>query len=164
MTDQHAGRRHLVTGAGSGIGRAIAELLAGRGARVVVSDVDAPAAEQVAVQIVAAGGDAFAITLDVASREAWDGAAAQVTERLGGLDGLVNNAGITRDRSLRRMSDAEWQQVVDVHLRGTWLKNIALSRLAQPSEIAEAVAFLLSPAASYVTAHVLDVNGGEMHL
>jgi 3-oxoacyl-[acyl-carrier protein] reductase len=105
------GRVAIVTGAGSGIGAATAVRLAAEGARVVCADVDAAAAERTA----AALEGATAVHLDVTDRAGW----AAVTE--GGVDVVVNNAGITRDRSLLKMSDTEWQEVIDVHLRGTFL-------------------------------------------
>lgn len=241
----HGGRRYIVTGGASGIGRAVSELLVAAGAQVAVADRDAEAAKNLASSL---GEQCLAVELDVSSRPAWVAAVGAVHDAFGGIDGLVNNAGITRDRTMKHMSDEEWQQVIDVHLRGTWLgcqitsehlvaspagsivnisssgrhgsygqtnysaakagivgltktialelarngvrcnavapgavetpmladvpdevkqgwlDSIALRRLADPAEIAAAVAFLLSPAASYITAHVLDVNGGESHL
>jgi 3-oxoacyl-[acyl-carrier protein] reductase len=111
------GRVALVTGAGSGIGAATAERLAAEGAAVVCADIDVAAARRTADGL----DGATAVELDVTDRAAWAAAVAGCTEARGGLDVLVNNAGITRDRSLLKMSEDEWQQVIDVHLRGTWL-------------------------------------------
>ena len=241
----HAGRRYIVTGGASGIGRATSELLVRGGAKVAIADRDVEAATNLASSLCQ---ECIAVELDVSSRPSWASAVQAVHDAFGGIDGLVNNAGITRDRTMKRMTDHEWQQVIEVHLRGTWLgcqlaaahlvtseagsivnisssgrhgsygqtnysaakagivgltktialelarggvrcnavapgavetpmladvpdevkqgwiDSIALGRLAAPAEIAAAVAFLLSPAASYITAHVLDVNGGESHL
>ncbi len=121
------GRVAIITGAGRGLGRAHALLFAAEGARVVVNDVgvasdgtggDAGPAEQVAQQIRAAGGEAVADTHDVAD---WDGAGALVQTALdhfGGLDTLVCNAGILRDRMFVSSSVEEWDAVMHVHLRG----------------------------------------------
>lgn len=241
----HDGRTYLVTGSGSGIGKATATMLARRGGRVIIADRDGQAAHEVAEEL---GANALPATLDVADRRSWEAASVRIAAEFGQLDGLVNNAGVTRDRSMAKMTDEEWQRVLDVHLRGSWLgcqvlrqhltesdagaivnisssgrhgafgqtnyssakagivgltktvavelakhgvrcnavapgavetpmtagvpdavrehwlATVVLGRLAQPEEIAEVVTFLLSPAASYVTATVVDVNGGEPHL
>ena len=240
---RHDGRRYLVTGGGSGIGRATSLHLGSLGARVAVADLDLRTAEETADAV----GGAIAVELDVTERGSWESAVPNVVGEFGGLDGLVNNAGITRDRSLLKMTDAEWEAVIGVHLRGTWLgsqlcmpaliasgsgaivnisssgrhgtfgqsnyaaakagivgltktvavehgKNgvrcnavapgvvetpmtdavpdhvrqawaeaILLRRFAEPVEIAHAIAFQLSSAASYITAQVLEVTGGEVH-
>lgn len=111
----------IVTGAAQGIGEAIARRLNEEGAAVVVADRNVPGAERVAAQIGEAGGRALAVALDVASREQWAAATARVLEAFGRIDGLANNAGLTRDRSLLKMSDEDWQVVLDVNLRGVWL-------------------------------------------
>lgn len=257
-TELHAGRRYLVTGAARGIGRATAEVLIAHGATVAIADIDRDEIAATAAEI-----DAAPVVLDVASRTSWEKARHILEDEVGSqLDGLVNNAGITRDKSLLKMDDAMWTTVLDVHLRGTWLgcqvlqpllaaptdedgglrsdaygrpaggaivntsssgrhgafgqtnysaaksgivgltktvalefarfgirvncvapgpietdmtaavpaevkakwmEDLALGRLGLPHEIGQATAFLLSPAASYITSHVLDVNGGEMH-
>jgi NAD(P)-dependent dehydrogenase (short-subunit alcohol dehydrogenase family) len=124
-----SGRVCIVTGAARGIGREHALMLAAHGARVVVNDLggardgtgaDAGPAEEVVALIVGAGGHAVANTDDVSD---WDGAerlVRQAVETFGGLDVLVNNAGILRDRMLVNMTAEEWDAVVRVHLRGTF--------------------------------------------
>lgn len=107
------GRVAVITGAGRGIGREHASLFAAEGARVVVNDFDADVAETVAKEV---GG--VAVAGDVAS---WDVAESLVSEavaRFGRLDVLINNAGILRDRFLADMTEAEWDAVVRVHLKG----------------------------------------------
>jgi len=122
------GRVCVVTGAGRGIGREHALLLAAHGARVVVNDLGGSMdgsgastgpAQDVVDEIVAAGGEAVANTDDISD---WDGAGrlvAQAVDTFGQLDVLVNNAGILRDRMLVNMTEAEWDAVIKVHLKGT---------------------------------------------
>ena len=119
----------VVTGAGNGLGRAHALAFATAGAAVVVNDLgggrdgsggSAGPAQQVVDEITAAGGRAVANTADIST---WDGAKAiidQAVDTFGGLDVLVNNAGILRDRMLTSMSEAEWDAVIAVHLKGTF--------------------------------------------
>jgi NAD(P)-dependent dehydrogenase (short-subunit alcohol dehydrogenase family) len=107
----------IVTGAGQGLGRAHAESLAAAGARVVVNDVGA-GAEEVAEAIVAAGGEALSCVADVADWEDSKRLIDTAVEHFGGLDALVNNAGITRDRMLVSMTEAEWDDIARVNLKG----------------------------------------------
>lgn len=252
-TKLHQGRRYLVTGGARGIGRATAEVLLAHGAVVAIADVNPEAVVDTAKTI-----GALPIQLDVTSRQAWEDARSIVSTEFGGrLDGLVNNAGVARDKILLKMDDLMWDTVLDTHLRGSWLgcqifhpllcpaenevdgygrpaggaivntsssgrhgafgqsnyasakagilgltktvaleyarygiranavspgpivtemtsgvpeevkkqwlKTLPLSRMGQPHEIGEVVAFLLSGAASYITGQVIDVNGGESH-
>ena len=110
------GRATLVTGAGSGIGAATAARLRGRGRR---RDLHRRARRcRAALTAQAIGGRAHAIAHDVTDRGSWEQVSRACIDRLGRLDILVNNAGFTRDRSLLKMTDSEWQGVIDVHLRG----------------------------------------------
>jgi NAD(P)-dependent dehydrogenase (short-subunit alcohol dehydrogenase family) len=123
------GRVVIVTGAGGGIGREHALLFAAEGAKVVVNDLggsrdgtggSAGPAQSVVDEIKAAGGEAVANTNDIST---WAGAEALIQTALdtfGGLDVLVNNAGILRDRMLVNMTEAEWDAVIQVHLKGTF--------------------------------------------
>ncbi|WAC91437.1 SDR family NAD(P)-dependent oxidoreductase [Mycobacterium sp. Aquia_213] len=123
------GRVAVVTGAGRGLGRAYAQLLAGRGAKVVVNDpggsltgdgIDATTAEDVVAEIVAAGGEAVACTASVATREGGQAIVATALEHFGGIDILVHNAGNVRRGSLKEMSYEDFDAVLDVHLRGAF--------------------------------------------
>lgn len=107
----------LVTGAARGIGQGIAHLLAQRGARVVVADVNGEAAAASAAE---AGNDSYGIALDVSDRAAVDQAVAEIVERCGRIDILVNNAGINRDAMLWKMTDEQWDAVLAVDLSGVF--------------------------------------------
>jgi 3-oxoacyl-(acyl-carrier-protein) reductase len=107
----------LVTGGSRGIGRAIALELGRRGACVAVGYANnKEAAEQVVAEIATSGGESFSVGFDVADSEAVGPAVASVIERFGKIDVLVNNAGITRDRSLAKMSNEEWDAVLQTNL------------------------------------------------
>src|SRR5512138_3289368 len=121
------GKVAIVTGAGRGIGRTHALLMASEGAAVVVNDLggsaggegaDATPAQQVVDEITTAGGRAVVNGDSVSS---WDGAermVQQAVDAFGGLDVLINNAGILRDKMSFNMDEAEWDAVIDVHLKG----------------------------------------------
>ncbi len=115
------GRVALLTGAGRGIGAATAARLASDGAAVAVTDMDLDPAEETAQQIRAAGGRALAIPVDVTNREQVEAAAARTAEEFGRLDILVAVAGITRDNLLFKMTDDEWDGVIDTHLKGSFM-------------------------------------------
>lgn len=119
------GRGALVTGGARGIGRAIARRFAEEGAKVCVVDLDGEAAQETASGL---PGEAFGLALDVSDRAAVDRKVAEVAERCGGLDVLVNNAGVTRDNLLFKMSDEEWASVMDVHLAGAFYCSRAAQR------------------------------------
>lgn len=234
----------IVTGAAQGIGEAIAHRLGEEGCKLILADINAEGVKATADAVRAAGGIAEGYGLNVAERESWVEVIEAAVERFGRLDALVNNAGVTRDKSLLKMSDADWDLVIDVNLKGSWIGSqlavakmvgqggsivnfssesrwgafgqsnyaaaksglvgltrtvaieaarhgvrvnaiapgtiltpmveavpaevragwmdkIPLRREGQPSEIASAVAFLLSEDASYVTGQILGVNGGS---
>jgi 3-oxoacyl-[acyl-carrier protein] reductase len=121
------GRVAFVTGAGRGIGAATALRLAEGGAQVILADVDPEGCKQVAAEIEQAGSHALAVFCDVADHDAVENAIAQGVDRFGRLDILVNNAGVLRDNLLFKMSDDEWDTVMNVHLKGAFL----CSRAAQ---------------------------------
>jgi len=115
-----SGKVVLVTGASRGIGRAIAEALAAAGSMVVLGARDEAKLADAVDAIVSSGGRASAVPLDVCHRESVDTALAAVLERHGRIDGLVNNAGITRDNLLLRMKAEEWEAVLSTNLTGVY--------------------------------------------
>jgi 3-oxoacyl-[acyl-carrier protein] reductase len=235
----------LVTGAAQGIGRAVALLLAQKGADIAISDINLEKAEETVKEIEAIGRKALALKADVANMGEVERMIEAVLERFGKIDILVNNAGIARDKLILRMTEEDWDAVLNVNLKGTFnctkavirhmskqrkgkIVNIAsvvgemgnvgqanysaskagvigftktvarefaqrginvnaiapgyietpmtealpekakeelkriipMERLGQPDDIAEAVLFLVSDSSSYITGHILNVNGG----
>jgi len=113
------GRTAVITGGAQGIGFAIAERFVAEGARVVLGDLDLDATQDAAKRL---GGDgtAAAVRCDVTSAAAVSGLIARAAEEFGSLDVMVNNAGITRDATMRTMTEEQFDQVIGVHLKGTW--------------------------------------------
>ena len=240
-----SGQVAIVTGAGRGLGRLIAEVLAGAGAKVACVDVEAELLAETVRQIQAAGHTGDAFPCDVTDSQRVGEVVEAVVKQWGGLQILVNNAGITRDNMLVRMKDDQFDAVINVNLRGTFLfiraaarpmikgrrgriinvasvsgmmgnpgqanysaskagvigltrtaarelagrnitvnavapgfiatemtaalgdeiveqvkKRTPLGRLGAPQDVADAVLFLASEAASFITGHVLVVDGG----
>ncbi len=249
---QFSGKVAIVTGAGSGMGRAIALLLAKRGARVVVADLDPPASQETVARIRDAGGDARYVQVDVSRPEDAERMVAFAVEEFGGLDILCNNAGINLAASATETDEEQWDRLMAVNVKGVFLgckyaipamqrrgggaivntvstaglrgfpnmaaynaskggaalltrqlaldyaragirvngvcpgvvdtpmtrrfmethgdpealakswEAIPIGRMAQPEEIAQAVAFLASDEAGYITGVLLPVDGGIM--
>lgn len=246
------GKIAIITGAGRGIGRAIAETFAQRGSCLVIADLQGSLAESTAQEINQtftdhgiSGQRAIAISVDVSNFEQVKNMVDRTLAEYGRVDILVNNAGITRDNLIMRMDEADWDQVIDINLKGAWncckavirpmmkqrygrivnissvsglagqagqtnysaskagvvgltkalarevasrqitvnavapgfiptaltvdlpddlkeaiLKATPMGRMGTPQEIANAVAFLASDEASYITGQVLSVDGG----
>jgi 3-oxoacyl-[acyl-carrier protein] reductase len=235
----------LVTGAARGLGRCIAQTLAAAGAKVACIDVNAETLADTVAAIRNAGGVAEPIACDVTQSDKVGEAVDQVVKLWGELDILVNNAGITRDNVIVRMKDDQWDSVININLRGTFLftraaarpmmkarggriiniasvsglmgnpgqvnysaskagvigltrtvarelasrgitvnavapgfiatdmtaalgdamieqikKEVPLGRMGEPQDVADAVLFLASDAASFITGHILTVDGG----
>ena len=240
-----AGKVALVTGAAQGIGKAVALLLARNGADIVVSDINLEKAEETAREVQALDRKALAIKVDVAKLDDVEKMVGAILARFGQVDILVNNAGIARDKLILRMTEEDWDAVLNINLKGTFnctkavvrhmskqrsgkIVNIAsvvgemgnagqgnyaaskagvigftktiarefaqrginvnaiapgyietpmtdalpdkakeelkrlipMDRLGKPEDVAEAVLFLVSEASSYITGHILNVNGG----
>lgn len=129
MSGINEGRVVIITGAGNGIGRAHALSFAAEGAKVIVNDLggardgsgsDAGAAQLVVEEITTKGGEAAANTDDISCFEGAKNLITQAVDSFGGLDVVVNNAGILRDRMMANMDEAEWDAVIKVHLKGTF--------------------------------------------
>ena len=122
------GKIAIVSGAGRGIGRSIALKLAAEGASVVVNDLDPDPADQVVKEITAAGGQAVACPGSVSAADFGERFVGTATEHFGGLDIIINNAGYTWDTVVQKMSDEQWDAIIDVHLRAPF----RILRAAQP--------------------------------
>jgi 3-oxoacyl-[acyl-carrier protein] reductase len=114
------GKHAVVTGAGRGIGKAIASRLASLGAAVAIVDIDGETARATAEEIAATGATAVGYELDITDADAVLATMKKIVEDLGGLDILVNNAGLTRDNLLLRMSPDDWDLVMKVNLKGAF--------------------------------------------
>jgi len=128
MAMQLEGKVIIVTGAGRGIGRALALECASHGAKVIVNNRSRDAGEAVTEEIRDAGGTAIACIGDVADGAVARGLVQQALDHFGRLEALINNAGIVRDRMLVNMSEEEWDEAVRVNLRGTFLPLQAAAR------------------------------------
>ena len=125
---QLANQTAVVTGAGRGIGRAIALKFAAEGANVACVSRTQENSEKVAAEIRSLGRQAWAHAVDVADAVAVNAAAEKILTECGRVDILVNNAGVTRDDLLMRMSEADWDTVLDTNLKGAFLFTKAFSR------------------------------------
>jgi len=116
------GRTAVISGGARGIGRAIAERFARNGAKIIILDLDRDAVAETAEEIAeASGSDALGIGCDVANRDSVEAAMEAGNARYGSIDILVNNAGVTRDNLIHKMPDEDWDLVMSVHLKGTFL-------------------------------------------
>ena len=122
------GKVAIVSGSGRGIGREIALKFAAEGARVVVNDLDAEPAEQTVADIVGAGGTAVVCAGSVSADGFADRFVGTAVESFGGLDIIVNNAGYTWDTVIQKMTDEQWDAIIDVHLKAPF----QILRAAQP--------------------------------
>jgi len=145
------GKNALITGGAQGIGKSIALGMAKEGANVAISDVNIESAESTASEVKALGVEAIAIKLDVSSQEDVSNAFSIFTDKLGSLDILVNNAGITKDGLILRMKEADWDAVLNINLKGSFLcskeavKKMVKQRYGKIISISSVVAFMGNP-------------------
>src|ERR1700674_6128724 len=133
MSERLEGQTALVTGGGRGIGAATPTRFAADGAKVVISDLDLEPAEAVAAQLRSHGGAALAVACDVTDRLPVEALADRAVKDNGSLDILVTCAGILRDNLIHKMTDSDWDLVVDTHLKGTFLCAQAAQRVMVPA-------------------------------
>jgi len=142
------GQVALITGSARGIGKTIAEGLAGKGADIVIADVHAEAVHETAVEIAKNKVKIIDLTLDVSNSGEVSKAFEEIQREMGRLDILVNNAGITRDSLLLRMKEEDWDAVINVNLKGAFLcskeavKVMAKQRYGRIINISSVVAFI----------------------
>jgi 3-oxoacyl-[acyl-carrier protein] reductase len=117
----------IITGGADGIGKATAELFAAEGAKVAIWDLNTEKGEALVKQLKANDGEAIFVRVNTADMAAVEKAAAIVMEKYGRIDILLNNAGITRDASMKKMTTDQWQQVIDVNLSGVFYCTKAVS-------------------------------------
>jgi 3-oxoacyl-[acyl-carrier protein] reductase len=123
------GRAAVVTGGARGIGFEIARVYAAEGAAVVLGDLDVAGAQEAAAKLAADEAQATGVRCDVTSEADVDALVESCARRYGSIDVMVNNAGITRDATMRKMTLADFRAVVDVHLTGAWLGTRAAARV-----------------------------------
>ncbi|SAL14925.1 3-ketoacyl-ACP reductase [Caballeronia choica] len=128
MSKTLQGKVAIVTGAGRGIGREVALKLASQGARVVVNDLDAAPANEVVAEIANAGGEALAFACNVTDSDFGSRLVKATLEKFGAIDIIVNNAGYTWDNVIQKMSDEQWDAIIDCHLKAPF----NLLRAVQP--------------------------------
>jgi 3-oxoacyl-[acyl-carrier protein] reductase len=134
------GKTALVTGAGRGIGQAIARKLASEGANLVVNDLDEGPARETVAMVEALGGRAVAVTGSVAAPDFPDRFVAAAVDRFGGIDIIVNNAGFTWDNVIQKMTDEQWDAILDVHLKAPFRILRAASGFIRTAAKAESAA------------------------
>ncbi|MFP4437287.1 MAG: 3-oxoacyl-ACP reductase FabG [Chloroflexaceae bacterium] len=137
----------FVTGGGRGIGRITALTFAREGARVAVADINGEAAEAVAAELREGGANAMGVQVDVSQSASVEAAINAVAEWGGGIDIQVNNAGITRDARMQKMSEDQWDSVISVNLKGVWL----CARTVAPIMVSQGGGCILST--SSIVAH-----------
>lgn len=120
MTKNFTGRVALVTGGSRGIGKGVAQRFAEEGAKVAIIDINEEALQEVHTEFTEKGFEIFTKKVDVVQAEEVETVTEEIVNTFGRIDILVNNAGIIRDNLLFKMTDSDWQQVMDVHLKGSF--------------------------------------------
>ena len=168
-----AGKVALVSGSGRGIGRAIALKLASHGAKVVVNDLDEAPGNAVAAEIAAAGGEAVAVNGDVTAAGFSDRFVGTAIEQFGGLDIIVNNAGYTWDSTVQKMTDEQFQAILDVHLVAPFrilraaaepIRTFAKKEAAEGREVFRKVVNISSVAGLYGNAGQISYSAAKASL
>ncbi len=156
----------LVTGGARGIGKAIAENFAGKGAHLVIADISPGSAEETAKEISATtGGRTLALGLDVSKAEEVTSAFEKILKEFGRLDVAINNAGITRDGLILRMKEEDWDAVININLKGVFLcskeavKLMVKQRYGRIINIASVVAFMGNPGQANYSASKAGIVG-----
>ncbi len=139
----------IVTGAGRGIGRATADRLCREGARVVIAELDEALGEKVADELRAAGHTATFAAVDIADRQSVQAMVASVMALYGQIDGLVNNAGILADATLRKLTDESFDRVLQVNLKGTFVMTQEVSAVMREQDSGGSIANAASVVALY---------------
>lgn len=137
LTDRTA----IVTGSGRGIGAATAKRLAEEGARITVTDINREACEQTAAEIREAGGEAIAVPCDMTNRQNVEEMVQKTVDTFGQVHILVNNAGVIRDNLVHKMTDDDWDTVMNVHLKGAFYASQAAQRFMVPRRYGKIVNF-----------------------
>lgn len=135
-----SGKTAIITGAGRGIGHAIAMKLASEGARIVVNDLDAGPANDTVAEIEAMGGSAIAVSGSVAAAEFPERFIRAAVDAYGGIDIIINNAGFTWDNVIQKMTDEQWDAIMDVHLKAPFRILRAASEVIRAAAKKEAEA------------------------
>jgi len=125
----------IVTGGASGLGKETCFVFASEGAQVVIADYNVEEAKKVEAEIIEQGGQAFAIFADVSKQDSVETMVSTIVEKFGKIDVLINNAGITADSTLLKMSEEQWDRVIDINQKGVFLctKAVAPHMVAQKS-------------------------------
>jgi 3-oxoacyl-[acyl-carrier protein] reductase len=159
------GHTAIITGGGRGIGRAIAESLARHGVNMVVVDVNLDIAKEAAAELEKAGIKSIALKADVANAVDVHSIFEEVLREFGKVEILVNNAGITRDALLLRMKEEDWDSVININLKGTFLcskeavKAMSKQRYGRIINIASVVAFMGNPGQANYSASKAGIVG-----
>ena len=162
-----AGRTALITGASSGLGRGFADMLARAGAAVALAARRRDSLEEARQAIEAAGGRAIAVAMDVTNAGSVTGAVHKAAEQLGGLDILINNAGVTLTKPFLELSEAEWDQQVDTNLKGAFLVAQAAARIMREQATGGAIVNIASILGLRVAGQIaayLTSKAGVVHL